>query len=85
MSSLHELLVRIVEFVIIPFRPNTWRWVFTGQTKVRVYLEGGTHVDVFCTKWEVKTRNGKIEGYSFDGPRHHQVFDVTKIIALEQR
>lgn len=70
--------------VRFPFRPNTWRWLLWHDMKVRVYLDSGQYVNVYCESFNIKLSDGS-KSYSFKGLRREVLFDPGRIIAVEKR
>lgn len=67
--------------VSVPFQVNTWRFIFTGRAKIRVFLSSGEHMDISVRSWNTDKTNGTITGWEFeDAYRHFQV-NPTDIIA----
>lgn len=81
MSKIHNGFLMIFGLVWAFFSPNNWRYALTGQTKVRVYLKSGAHIDVWCTRWKGNTRPGE-KSYSFTNTRYTTAIDPAEIVAF---
>ena len=88
MEKIHRLFCVIVMVLVVPFKPSTWRFVFRRECKVRVHLSNGRHIDVYCEKWSAKFGGPNGDGcshYKFEGLRKKVTFDISTIIAMEER
>jgi hypothetical protein len=83
-TKAHEWFCIAIHLIVWPFRPGTWRFFLFRQTKVRIHLKGGSHVDVYCQSWEANL-NGGNKSYKFIQLRKMVSFDAGEIVGVEQR
>lgn len=84
MNWLQKTIYWTASILTFPFRPNTWRWLLMHDMKVRVYLDSGQYVNVYCEKFNINLSKGE-KSYSFTGLRREVAFDPSRIIAIERR
>lgn len=84
MVKVHKVFTKCVWMLVALFSTHNWRFIFTGQVKVRVFLKSGRHVDVYCKEGTLNLGAGN-KSYKFAGLRHMVDFDPTEIVAMEVR
>lgn len=82
---IHKAILIAVAVIMWPLRPATWRYLFLGKTKVRVYLSSGEHVDVLCKRWNVTFIANGCSHYKIEGMHKTVTFAIDSIIAMEER
>lgn len=74
---------KVFRFLLILIYPATYRAVFLGYTRIRIYLSGGQTVAFNCASWEVNLTDGN-KRYSFTDMPVMVGFDVKEIIGIKE-